>query len=145
MPCMSCTRHINAPIERVFQVFTDLRAATGRVKSIKRLEVLTEGPIGKGTKFRETRIMFGREATETMEITDFRPPHGYAVGASSCGVEFRFRPSGNATEVEMEVTTRPLTLMARLMAPLGKLMMGQMKKACNADLSDLQQACEAGA
>lgn len=48
---------INAPIEKVFDVFTDLEKAPERVKGIAKLEIL-EGPlrIQVGTKWRETRV-----------------------------------------------------------------------------------------
>ena len=51
-------KHIEAPPERVFEVVTDLRGAPERIRGITKMEVLTEGPIGGGTRYRETRIMF---------------------------------------------------------------------------------------
>ncbi|HBS28589.1 MAG TPA: hypothetical protein DEB06_03860 [Phycisphaerales bacterium] len=138
---------INAPVDRVFEVFTDLRRATERIPAIKKLEVLTEGPIGKGTRFRETRVMFGKEATETMEFTEFQPGKRCAIGADSCGSRFEtafsFRPEGNGTFVEQITTCTPRTLMAKLMMPLGMLLAGPMKKAMRADLDALKHAAEA--
>jgi hypothetical protein len=145
---LTCSRLINAPQARVFEVFADLRNAPGRVKGIKSLEVLTEGPIAKGTRFRETRTMFGKQATETMEITAFDPPRGYTVGAHSCGSRytsvFTFKPEGQGTRVDMSFTVEPLSFFARLFSPLGKLMAGTMRKLFEADLNDLQRAAEAG-
>lgn len=137
---------IDAPPARVFEVFTDLARAAGRVQGIKRLELLTDGPVGKGTRFRETRVMFGREATETMEILDFQPGRAYSVGAQSCGSRylstFTFEPDGAGTRVRMTFGATPLSFFAKLLAPA----MGFMAKSCArmiaADFADLKAVCE---
>ena len=148
MPTMSFSRTIQAPPGRTFDVFADFPNAPTRVAGIKRMEVLTDGPVGKGTKFRETRIMFGKEATETMEVTDFQPGRSYSVGCTSCGIEwastFRFTPEGAGTRVDLELSTRPITFFAKLMSPLGALMAGSMKKVIEQDMTDLQKALESG-
>ena len=46
---------IEAPVEKVFALFTDFAKLDQRIDGIKKLELLTSGPIGKGTQFRETR------------------------------------------------------------------------------------------
>jgi hypothetical protein len=144
---ISCARLINAPQQRVFHIFTDLRRAAERVKAINSLEVLTDGPIARGTRFRETRTMFGRSATETMEITAFDAPNSYSVGCDSCGARyttvFTFKPQGQSTRVEMSFSIEARSFMARLFKPLGRLMMGQLRKCLDADLNDLQRAAEA--
>src|SRR5262245_42984417 len=99
MKTHTMSKHVNATPQRAFEIFADLRRATERIRGIKRVEILTEGPVGKGTRFRETRIMFGRECTETMEFTDYQPGRSYTVGCDSCGVvwahTFRFLPNGS--------------------------------------------------
>src|SRR5262245_3572719 len=131
MTTCSCTRHVNAPPDRVFAVAADLRRTSAVISGIKRLEVLGDGPIGRGTRFRETRLMFGREATEEMEIVEFDPPRGYAIGCESCGCryrsEFRFRPADGGTDMEMTFNAVPLTFAARVM---GFFMKRMMMKAC---------------
>ncbi len=140
------TRRIEKPVEEVFQVFTDLARAPERVQGIESLELLTDGPMRVGTRFRETRKMFGREATEEMTVTALEPNRSYTVGARSCGcdfeTQFRFHPEGKSTRVEMELKTRATTLVARLMAPLGIFMAGSMKKLCERDIDDLKAALE---
>ena len=68
------TRHVSAPQAMVFEYVTDLRRAPERISGITKMEVLTEGPIRAGTRFKETRMMFKRECTEEMEMTfDAKP------------------------------------------------------------------------
>ena len=137
---------VNAPVEKVFGIFSDFHRAAERVDGIESIEVLTDGPIGVGTKFRETRIMFGKSSTEEMEVTSFEPNQSYTVEADSCGAHFQtlfhFRPEGDHTLVEMEMQTRADTLFAKLMSPLGFLMAGTMKKCIQSDITELKHHCE---
>src|SRR5438046_1974470 len=98
MTAVSCDPHVAAPPATVFDVFSDLDHAPGRVSGTQRVEKLTPGPVGVGTRFKETRVMFGKEATEEMTFTAFDPGRGYTLGAESCGcryiTDFRFEPDG---------------------------------------------------
>lgn len=143
---MSFNRTVNAPLANVFQIYSDIGNAAERIDGIENIEILTDEPIGKGTRFRETRIMFGRSSTEEMEITEFEPNKKYTVEAFSCGAHFqtifRFQPNGDATNVEVELNTRNISWFAKLMSPLGFLMAGSMKKMFESDLDQLKQYCE---
>ena len=148
MANLKLSQQVNAPIDRVFQVFSDFPTAADRIEGIKSIEMLTDGPVGLGTRFKETRTMFGRDATEEMEITAFEPNRLYTVSADSCGAKFdttfRFSESMGKTQVDMEMKTQAVTLFAKLMAPLGALMMGTMKKCIMADVNSLKEHCETG-
>lgn len=149
MPEIKTSTRIAALPDRVFALFTDLRNAPGRVKGITALEVLTDGPIRKGTRFRETRTMFGRSCTETMEITGFDAPRSYTVAASSggclCQTRFDFRPDSAGTAVEFTFTATAQTFLARLMSPLFRLMASTCRKAVERDMADLKAAAEGSA
>lgn len=141
---------INAPAEAVFAAASDFASAPQRISGIKKMEMLTEGPVGQGTRFRETRVMFGKEATETMQVLDFQPGRSYTLGASSCGCEYRtvvsVRPNGSGSEVTMDFTGRPLTFGAKVMAGLmGWMLKGTCAKLMKQDLADLKAAVEKGA
>ncbi len=147
MAGVTVTQQIKAPVEKVFQLATDFRNAAGRIKKIKKLEVLTEGPVKVGTRFRETRLMFNRECTEEMVVTEFEPPRRYVLAAESHGSSYRtellFTPEGGGTKLVMKFEATPLTFMARMMSFMMKLMMKQVVKMCSADLEDLKKAAEA--
>lgn len=127
-----------------FAALADVAGLPGRIPAVMRVEVLTPSPVGVGTKFRETRVVFGKEATETFEVTEFEPPTRLTLVAVSCGAEYRcehrLTPDGTGTLLELEVRTRPRTLVAWLMAPLGWLMTGFMKAAIAKDLDALAKA-----
>lgn len=141
------SQQVAAPVEATFRVFTDLRNAAGRIRGITQLEVLTDGAIGVGTRFRETRVIMKRPATETMEITRFEPNQLYSVGCDSCGARydctFRFTPQAGGTRVDFEMEARGTTFFSKLMgALLGWMMRGMMEKCFRQDLDDLKAHLE---
>jgi uncharacterized membrane protein len=141
---------VNAPQARVFDVFSDLTQAQARVSSIKQLELLTDGPIATGTRWRETRVMFGKEAKEEMEIAGFFAPNFYEAVAQSHGSTYRsrfdFAPDGHATRVTMTFTSSPESLGAKVMtAVLGGYMMKSVGKLMRRDMEDLKAVAEIGA
>ena len=68
---------------------------------IERVEILTPGPVAVGTRFRETRIMFGRRATEEMTVAELDPPRRLVLTAYNHGTAYRaehlFAPEGDGT------------------------------------------------
>lgn len=140
---------IARPIEQVFQAFSDLEHFAERVKGITRVELLTPGPMRLGTRFRETRVFMGKEATETMEVSGFEPDRSYAVSAESQGTRFHstfaFEPDGAGTKVRVHFSSTPLTLAAKLAAPLAALMMGTIRKCTEDDVADLKRFLEGAA
>ena len=149
MPSIAITKEIEAPLDRVFATFIDFKNCPGTIDGIERIEMLTDGPVGVGTRFRETRTMFKREATEEMQIIAFEAPRSYRLGCDSCGAryetEFRFTADDSATRVDVQVTIQPLTFFAKLMSPLGWMMSGMLRKCVEKDIDDLKAALERSA
>lgn len=134
-----------APPERVFAVATDFANMTDHLSGVTKVEMLTGGPVAVGTRFRETRVMFGKEATEEMTVTALQPPRSYTMEALSCGVHYKsildFLPDGGGTRIVMTITATPQTVMTKITGPLmGFLMKGAMKKAMLKDFADLDAA-----
>src|SRR5690554_3078723 len=138
MAGFSIQTRIAAPIEAVFALASDFAGAAGHIKGIKKVEMLTPGPVGVGTRFRETREMFGKDATEEMEVTAFDPPRSYTLGCHSCGAKyattFRFEAEGDATQLVCDFEATPATWWAWLFKPLAGLMMGAVKKCVQQDI-----------
>lgn len=139
-------KQISAPPEKVFALASNFATMSERVPGIKRVEMLTEGPVRVGTKFKETRIMFGKEATETMEVTAFDPPRSYSLGCNSCGCVYDsrldFAPNAGGTKINMTMTMTAQSFFAKLMSPLAKLFAGTMKKCFDGDLEAIRKAAE---
>ena len=146
MASFTVKQHVNAPVERVFDLASDFAGCPKFINGIKKIEMLTPGPVGVGTRFKETRIMFKKEATETMEVVAWDPPRGYALGAESCGAtirsDLRFLSKDGGTRIEMTTSWTANSFFAKLMSPLGALMAGSMKKMVQKDLDDLAASIE---
>jgi uncharacterized protein YndB with AHSA1/START domain len=140
------SRHVEATPQRVFALFTDFANAAQHVRAIENLELLTPGPVGKGTRFRETRTLYGRSHSEDMEVIEFEPGHSYTIGCDSCGARYRTRisisPEARGSFVRMHTTVEPLTLYAKLMGVLMAPLLRSMQKAIEQDLSDLRAVAE---
>jgi uncharacterized membrane protein len=140
------SKHIAAPIDVVFDVFSDISKVEERVAGITHVVILSDVKHGVGTRWRETRIMFGREATEEMEISDFKQNKSYDVIASSNGIDYHsrytFTEKDGSTQVDMVFSGKPTSLIAKLMTPLGYLFKGAARKAMEADMDELKAVCE---
>ncbi|MCA9041275.1 MAG: SRPBCC family protein [Planctomycetaceae bacterium] len=147
MQSLSTSIVIEAPPEEVFSKGSDLEHCEEWISGILKAEVLTEGPIGVGTRWKETRMMFGKEAEETMEIVEFETPHYYVASAYNCGTHYRtkisFEPAENGTEVTSTFTGTPDTFMGRILNWLfGWMAKGTVLKMMRQDLEDLKRAIE---
>lgn len=140
----NCT--INATKDEVFNAFSDLKNLANNVRAIKSIELLTPGDLGIGSKFKETRVMFGKESSETMEITQFSPPDYFKEEAQSNGMhyvtEWRFISEGKKTTVSIDFSGKATTSTARLLNVLFWFMTSGMKKAFLADMDDLKKMLE---
>ena len=147
MPSLIVSTHVSAPLERVFEVYTEIDKAAERIPSITKLEMLSEGPFGNGTRWRETRVIMKKEATEEMWVTDCTPLKSYTVEANSHGMLYRtlfeFEPEGDGTKVTWNFKGTPQTFGAKLTSPIfGLLFSGVMKKCMTEDLYALRDFCE---
>jgi uncharacterized membrane protein len=140
------SKHINAPIDIVFDVFSDIEKIQDRIDDITQVEILSDIKHGVGTRWRETRVMFGKEATEEMEISKIENNRSYDVVASSHGMDYHsvytFTEKDGGTLVEMTFSGQPITLMAKLMTPVGYLFKNATKKALEGDMDNLKVICE---
>ncbi|MFT7464815.1 MAG: carbon monoxide dehydrogenase subunit G [Pseudohongiellaceae bacterium] len=149
MSTLTVSTQVAAPLAQVFSAFTDIEKAVERIPGITALELLSDGPFGDGTRWRETRVMFKKESTEEMWVTGFDPPRSYAVEANSHGMHystlFSFTPEGAGTKVTWAFSSTAQTFGAKIMAPIfNVLMKGAMAKCMLGDLEALRDACEAG-
>jgi len=144
---VSVSELINAPMETVWSVIIDIDNAQDHISSITDLQVLERPENGiLGLKWQESRVMFGKEATETMWITDADPGHWYQTTAHNHGMIYRskmaLRELGEQTELTMSFECEPQTLKARFFALLSFMFNGAVKKAFAADLRDIKAHAE---
>ena len=142
---LTVTRRIHATPQRVWDIVSDIEHSPNVISGIERVELLTGKNVMVGMRWNETRMMFGRESTELLEITSFEPPHAYVVEAHSCGAhmltEIRCESAENdSTDLTITLRTKPTTFLSRLLKPLAKLAMKSIRKHLNRDLDDIAAA-----
>jgi carbon monoxide dehydrogenase subunit G len=148
---MELERQVAARAAAVWAVMTDLDGAPELISGIESVERLdgAEG-FAVGTRWRETRTMLGRTATEDMEVTDMEPGRSYTVEAAGAGAHYRsvvgVEPTGQeSSRLWMTFEAQPVGLFAKVLAAtVGKLFERSSRKALQADLDDIASAAEQG-
>jgi uncharacterized membrane protein len=149
MTTVQVQRVIKAPIERVWEVFTDIAGAPEAIDGIDSVDLLTDLPFGPGFRWRETRTIFGRSATEEMWVTDAQAPAHYEVAASSHGTDYlstyTFDEVPGGVAVTLVFAGEPRSPVAKGMNLLtGWAAKGSVAKMLRQDLDDLAERCERG-
>lgn len=147
---VSVDRAVGAPPERVWEIVTDLERSPEIISGITAVERLDPGEgFGIGTRWRETRIMFGREATEIMEVTELEDGASYAVESAGRGANYRSTVAVEAAEggsiLTMTFTGEPTGTLSKVVATtVGKLFESATRKALIQDMEDIAAAAESG-
>ena len=89
----------------VFDFITDSNNAPKVVSSVQSMLKLTEGPVRVGTRYRETRLMNGKEHHAELEVIAYEPNQTYAMKNVTEGIEtvyrYNFEPEANGTRVDL--------------------------------------------
>jgi uncharacterized membrane protein len=97
---------IDRPIEEVFDFATDLTNAPVFLPNVTKTEMLTEGGMKAGAKFREWRNMNGKVRDAVIEVVEHDRPSVHTASAAMMGMRatyrFRFSAEGAGTRVDME-------------------------------------------
>ena len=138
---------IPAPKAKCFEAFSDLLHLADKVNSIVEIDVLTSGEIGLGTKFKETRVMFGSKSSEVMEITIFEPDSHIREEARSGGVHYisdwMFTESNGDTSVTISFNIQAETFKGKLTSSIFFFLKSALKNAFLTDMNDMKKAiCE---
>jgi uncharacterized protein YndB with AHSA1/START domain len=150
MAPITVTEHSAAPVERVWELATDLQAAPDFLSAVIATEVTTSPPFGVGTRWTETRRIMKKDASEEMWVTAVDPNRSYVVEAESNGAHyfstFTFEETADGgTDITLSFDAHPTGAISRLFVPVaGLLMRGSVAKQLSKDLEDLARAAEKG-
>ena len=146
MATITVSNVVAAPVERVFQLFTDIEHGPAHVSDIKRIEMLTPGPVRLGTRWRETREIMGVNDSAEMEITSYERNRTYTITHHKMGVQidttFWFEPAEGGTKVSIEFELESGGVPPGLLAPLGWAVEGRVRQVLEHDLTDLKHTIE---
>ncbi|MEZ6098766.1 MAG: hypothetical protein R3E01_07335 [Pirellulaceae bacterium] len=137
----TCT--IDAPITRVFQTLANIKEFSKAVPDITNIQFMTEQQYGVGTRFKETRIMNGREATTELQVTELVENERIRIVSDAGGTiwdtVFKVRDQNAAVVMDMQMDARPYNLAARLFVPM---ILGMVSKAVEADMDAVKTYLE---
>ena len=139
---------IAKPKESVWAVITDFKNCAKVISAIIDLEILEQPPAGLvGLKWKEKRLMFGKEATETMWITEAVKNDHYCTRAESHGSVYlttlSLKESGHNTVLDMTFSADAQSLLVKMVsACMSVFIKGSMKKALRKDLEDIKRYTE---
>lgn len=136
--------------EAVWQAITDIEHSIDWIAGIQKVEVL-ENPEESfiGFKWRETRIMFGKEATEVMWVTDAETNKGYRTRAESHGAiyisSFNIEEQNEECSLTMGFESEAVSIGGKLMDTFfGRMMKKSTEKELMKDLVDIKAFVEKG-
>lgn len=139
---------ISEPKATVWRAITDFDHWSTMISGIKDIDIVNlpeEGIVG--LKWKETRLMFGKEAVETMWITEAIANHHYCTRAESHGSVYITRLSvsdlGQHTLLSMSFTSKAQSLLVEILsACMGPFIKSSMKKFLLKDLVDIKNFVE---
>ncbi|MGI9585020.1 MAG: SRPBCC family protein [Acidimicrobiia bacterium] len=148
MTSLEVHKTVNAPASTVWETITNLESSPDIIGGIESVEILTDGPFSVGTRWRETRTMFGKSSTEEMEVTGVDAGRSYVVEADGHGVHYRSVMS--VVPVDEETCTLSMTFAGEptstaskfFAATIGKMFEGGTEKALQQDLEDIAVAAQ---
>jgi len=148
MGSMNLSININATPEAVFAVVSDVENSPDRIDWFEKVDMLTDGPVRVGTKWRETRRMNNKQCVEEWEMTAFESPNYFSAYCDSQGydVEWTMRvdPEGDGSRLTLDMKTKPRTFIGKLMTPVEWLMSGMCKTIVRKDLESTKAYIEQG-
>lgn len=141
------SEEISAPRERVWHLITDFDSWADTIEGILSVEVIDKPDSGVvGLKWREKRMMFGKEAYETMWISAAEPNSWYETTAKNHGMIYNTRISlddrDDKTVLTMQFSGEPTTVPAKLMSMMSFMFNGSIRKMLQKDLEDIRQVAE---
>lgn len=134
--------------DSVWKTITDIENCQRVISSILKINILHKPIDGLvGLKWEETRQMYGKEAKETMWITDSVVNEYYSTRAESHGsvyvTKLSLKDSGSGTLLTMSFRGMPQTNISKILSFLmSPLISKSIKKALKKDLEDIKAYVE---
>lgn len=143
MSRITAKRTIDAPVDEVFKTVCDINNYSKAIPEIVKTEIISDVKSGVGVRFRETRLMKGKEVTEEMEVTEFVENDHVRIVCDSHGTVwdsvFKVTPAEGKTELTLTMDANAHQFMAKLMNPMIK---GVIGKALERDMDAVKSYCE---
>ncbi len=106
MPGFKTSEKIKLSPQAVFDYVTDIGNSSRWLPGVVAVEMLTDGPMAAGSRYRETRQAAERTGHVDLEVKEFDPPRRFITEFDKGGYlttySYTFSEDGSGTKVEME-------------------------------------------
>lgn len=132
---------IERPQEEVFDVLAHPDQVS-IMENIKSTEKISDGPVGVGTRYRETRLINGKEEVSELEVVQYEPHRQFSIASQVQGIrvvyEYTLQPQDGSTRIDWTCEVQASGL-KKAMLPV---VAGIMKKEDGDHLQKLKRALE---
>ena len=146
MATITVTRRVEAPANVVFRAVAEPKRFAEAIAGVTKLEFLSAETSGAGTRYRQSRVLNGKENAMEFEVTEWVDNHRVRIVNETHGTVwdslFTFVPSGGATDLTMRMDTRSKPVLAKIMMPLVCVL---IRGAVEKDLDAVKSYCERSA
>jgi carbon monoxide dehydrogenase subunit G len=137
------SKTVDAPIEFVFQTISNIENYSKAVSHITNIEFLSETKTGVGTRFRETRLMRGKEASTELEVKEYVENDRVRMVSDSHGTIwdslFTVRSVGGQTELTLQMDADSYKLVSKI---INLFIRGMVRKGVESDMNAVKEYCE---
>ena len=143
MKTITVSKNINAPVEKVFNTVAHIEEFSKTVSNVTKIEFLSEQKTGAGTRFRETRLMKGKEASTELEVTEYIKNEKVRLVAENMGTvwdtTFSVKQVNGGTILTMAMDAKSNNFFAGLM---NVMIRGMIAKEVEKDMDAVKVYCE---
>lgn len=115
------TAIVKQDVKNVFDVLSSLEYVPKLIPYVTQVEKITDGPVGVGSKFIETRNVRGKEVKSELEIIEFNPYQSYTLESKTSGLgvvfHYEFSEIEEGTQIELTANLVIKGLMMKLTKP----------------------------
>lgn len=138
---------IDAPIDRTYTLFSDVRGAEANIKGVEKIEIIKHTDDFVGTRWKETRTEFGKTDTIEMWVTKAETNKYYEVESEAHGTKYSSRYDFESitpqkTRVTLTFDGQPQTVGAKIMSLAMIFFAGPTRKLFLKDMNDLKEILE---
>ncbi len=134
---------MRAPLATVFRTVADVTEFRKAIPHIVNVEFLSAEKLGKGTRFRETRLMNGRRVTTELNVVDYVENDYIRLKANKNGTlwdtVFAVREENGLTRLSLVLDAKPYEWLPQLMSSMWS---GILKQAMENDMDEVRKYCE---
>ena len=144
MATLKIVRTIHAPAAVVFDTVADPARFAEAISGVTKLEFLSSTKSGAGERFRQSRLMNGKEMTLDFDIAECVPNQRVRIVNEVHGTKWdsliTLTPSNAFTTLTMRMDTKTRPLVPRLLMPV--MLRLFIRKAVEKDFDAVKTCCE---